>query len=170
MANLQKTTLDVLNSQTKDLTDTMRSKIKPPAGTPMAAFFDLAAQGMENWISAQKNVLDLVVQQSAQTASVTGGKVGSLFPPSGNLSELIQQSVERTNSAQKAMLDFAAKQNELAVHTFKGQSGVVGTPMEKVADAVDKNVATFVTKQKEFLDSATKITKEAVSTRAAGRG
>lgn len=168
MANLQKTTLDVLNSQTKDLTDTMRTKIKPPAGTPIAAFFDFAAQGMENWVSTQKSVLDLVVQQSAQTANVTENKGTSAFPSVGNLSELIQQSVERTNSAQKAMLDFAAKQNEAAVQAFKGQTGVAGTPLDKVADSVDKGVSTFVNKQKEFLDSATKITKDAVATRAAG--
>ena len=76
MANLQKNTLDVLNSQTKDYDryDAQQDQT-PGRHSDGGFFFELAAQGMENWVSAQKNVLDLVVQQSAQTAHVTGARV-----------------------------------------------------------------------------------------------
>lgn len=169
MANLQKTTLDVLNSQTADLNETMRSRIKMPTGSPAAAFLDFATLGIDNWVIAQKTILDLAVQQSANTANASDNHIGLALPSTGKLTDLIQQSIERTSTAQKTMLDFAATQNEAAVKAFQGQTGIAGSPLEKMADAVGKGVTTFVGKQKEYLDSATKITKEAVGTKAAGR-
>lgn len=158
LADLQKATLDVLNHQAADVAETMRKALKSTPGGTFTAFFDFAEKGMDGWITAQKNIVDLIVQQSADTVKTTEVRSDYATQSIAKLNELVHQTVDRTAAAQKTMLDFAAKQNEVASKAFQ-QPGVV--PSE-VIQSVERGVSTAINTQKEFVDTATKLAKEAV--------
>jgi len=164
IANLQKATLDMLSNQTADVTETMRKSLKSLPGSPAAALFDFAENGVEGWISSQKNILDLIVEQSAETAQAAEARSGFGTQSITKLTELVQQTIERTAAAQKTMLDFAAKQNEAVAKAFQ-QKGPIATPaaMTEAVQSMQRGVATFIDKQKEFVDTATKVAKETVA-------
>jgi len=164
LAGLQKATLDVLNDQTAEVTETVRKSLKTTVGSPAAAFFDFAESGMAGWIGAQKNILDLIVEQSANTAQITAERSGYAAQSVGKLSELVQQTIQRTTEAQKTMLDFAAKQNDAVVKAFQRQMPGPGTGMlAQMNESTQRVVATMIDKQKEFLDAASKMSREAAA-------
>src|ERR1039457_7468561 len=65
LANLQKSTLDMVVQQTADINATMRKSIKVPAELSGSSFPDFTGQAVEGWIVAQKNVLDLMVDRKS---------------------------------------------------------------------------------------------------------
>lgn len=121
--------------------------------------FDLAGQAFEGYVSLQKSLLDLTVEQS--TAVVDAAKVCShdASKAKAEVTNVIQQSVDRTVVAQNSVLDFAAKQAKAMNEAVKQQPGVTGTPVEAVTDSVQRGVDTVVATQKEFLKLATKSLK-----------
>jgi hypothetical protein len=164
-AGLQKTTLDVVNHQSADVSSTLRNALKPfpvPAG---AVLLDLTEQAVDGWIKAQKHILDLIVEQSAQV--VEAGKApGSVSKSVAVLGELVEKSAQRTAAAQKTILEFAAKQNKAASEAIQKQAGVAGTPVATVASSVERGVATLIDTQKAFVDTAAKLAKTAVGANA----
>jgi hypothetical protein len=168
LANLQKATLEALGQQTADVTETVRTSLKWASATPAAAYwFEVAGNGMEGWIGAQKNILDLMVEQSAYSAQVTAERVGYAAQSIHKLGELVQQSFERTTTAQKTILDFAAKQNDAMAHAFaRPVSGPVAAPVAEIAQSMHHGLATLIDKQKEFVDAAGKMAKEAAATKS----
>ncbi len=156
LADLQKATLDAFNRQSTEVTETMRKSFKTSPGTPSAAWLDFAEKGMNAWINAQKSVVDLIVDQSAQTVKFSGEGTQSLT----KFGEMWQQGIERTTAVQKTMLDFASQQYEAVSKAFAGPTT---GPAAEITQAMQKNVTNFVDQQKEFLDKANQFTKEAVA-------
>jgi hypothetical protein len=156
-AGLQKATLDVVGHQTADVSSTLRSSLKPFLSSAGTMLFDLTEEGVDGWINAQKNILDLMVEQSAHAVEASNEPYGSIAV----LRELVGKSAERTIAAQKTILDFAAKQNKAASEIIQRQAGVAGTPMATVAGSVERGVAMLIDTQKEFLDTAAKLAKTA---------
>jgi hypothetical protein len=159
--SLQKAALDAVGDQTADVSSTLRSFLKPfpaPAGTML---LDLTEQAVEGWINAQKNVLDLMVEQSAQAIEASKGPYGSPSESVAVLSHLVQNSAERTATAQKTILEFAAKQNKAASEMIQKQARVAGTPVAAVAGSVERGVAALIDTQKELVDTAAKMAETA---------
>lgn len=164
--SLQKAALDAVGDQTADVSSTLRSSLKPfpaPAGTML---LDLTEQAVEGWINAQKNVLDLMVEQSAQAIEASKGPYGSPSESVAVLSHLVQNSAERTATAQKTILEFAAKQNKAASEMIQKQAGVAGTPVAAVAGSVERGVAALIDTQKELVDTAAKMPRPQPAQRA----
>jgi hypothetical protein len=164
LAGLQKATLDTLNHQTADIAETMRTSCKPGLDAPAAVLLDLSKHGMEAWTNAQKDLLDLIVQQSAHVADATNERSGYASQSAAKLNDLFQQTVERASAAQKTVLDFAAAQNRAFVQAFQRHGvGVMGSPLADMAESIERGVATSINMQKEFLDSATKMARSAAT-------
>jgi hypothetical protein len=159
-AGLQKAALDAVGLQTTDVSATLRTSLKPFPALAGTMVLDLTEQTVDGWIDAQKDILDLLVEQSAHALEATQEPYGS--QSIAVLSQLVGKSAERTVAAQKTMLDFAAKQHKAASEMIQRQAGVAGTPMATVAGSVERGVATLIDIQKEFLDTAAKWTKTAV--------
>lgn len=160
LADLQKATLDALGHQNADVTESLRKSLKSTPASPVVTFLDFAEKGLDGWITAQKNIVDLIVQQSAHSLQATEERTGFATQSIGKLNELVQQTVDRTAAAQKAMLEFAAKQNEAVAKAFQRPgAGAVG----EVAQSMERGVATIINAQKEFLDTASKFAKDAAA-------
>ena len=164
-AGLQKATLDVVSHQTTDVSSTLRSSLKPFPAEVGTMWLDLTEQAVDGWINAQKHILDLMVEQSAQAIEATKELCDSTSKSIAGLTELVEKSTERTVAAQKTILDFAAKHNKAASEIIQRQAGVAGTPMATVAGSVERGVAMLIDTQKEFLDTAAKLAKTAVGAR-----
>lgn len=102
MAALQKAALDTLGTQTEDLNKTVRETLKVPSNTPVKSFFDLADQSLQGWISAQKTIVDLMVQQSAYITDASKERT-AFSKPGEFLSELFRESTERVAEIDKTV-------------------------------------------------------------------
>jgi hypothetical protein len=160
LAGLQKAALDAVGHQTTDVSSTLRSSLRPFPAEVGTVLLDLTEGAVDGWINAQKDVLDLIVEQSAHAVEASKEPYG--LRSIAVLSELVGKSAERTVAAQKTILDFAAKQNKVASETIQRQAGVAGTPMATVAGSVERGVAMLIDTQKEFLDTAARLAKTAV--------
>lgn len=161
LANLQKATLDTLSHQSADVADTMRKFVESGPAAPVAGMLDVAERGIEGWVATQKQMLDLAVEQSAQTLESTRKRGGLSSQSATVMSEFVQQTTEKAVAAQKTMLDFAAKQNKAVAEAFRSQAGVKGSPVAEVAESVEHGVATFIDLQKEFIDTTSKMARDA---------
>jgi hypothetical protein len=163
LVGLQKATLDVVSHQTTDVSSTLKNSLEPltpPAGTML---LDVTEQAVDGWVDAQKHILDLIVEQSAQAVEAAKESGISASNSMALLGELMQQSTERAVAAQKTILDFAAKQNKAASELIQKQTGLAGTPAAALADAFERGVTMLIDTQKEFLETAAKLAKTATS-------
>ena len=76
LADLQKLTLEALNSQTKDISSTVRDVLRVSPAAPGTVFLDLTEQAVEEWTNAQKTVVDLMAQQSADALKSADAEIG----------------------------------------------------------------------------------------------
>jgi hypothetical protein len=158
-ANLQKATLDVVGQQTADINATMRKSIKVPAELSGSSFLDFTGQAVEGWIVAHKNVLDLMVEQSAHAAEAANAGGINVTKSVASLSEFVQKAAERAVEAQKAMLDVAANQNKAVSEVIQKQANVAGRPVAKAIQSIETGMSTLIDTNREFLDTASKLTK-----------
>jgi hypothetical protein len=158
LAGLQKTTLDTFGSYTADLNRTIRESFKnaPPAAVQNVV--DLTEQSVQGWINAQKAIVDLITQQSAQVADIVQDKT-VFSKPNDVLSDLVQKSAERTVDAQKTVLDLAASQNKAVSEAVRKQAGAAGKPLASATESIEKAVGQVIDNQKELLESGSKMLK-----------
>lgn len=166
LAGLQRATLDMVSNQTADLTKTVRKSFKVNAESAPAAFLDFAETSFEDWLGVQKDILDLMVEQSAQTVQATKVRSDSASKALGAFGELVQQSAERSVAAQKIVADFAAKQNKTVSEFVRTQAGAAGAPVADLGSAVESGFGKVIDAQKEVLDKATEFSKRHVTHRA----
>jgi hypothetical protein len=159
LADLQKATLDVVGQQTADINATVRKAVKLPPELSNAPFLDFTGQAVQGWIGAQKNVLDLMLEQSAQAVEATKERGKNAGKSVALLSEFVQKAAERTVEAQKAMLDFAAKQNKAASEMIQKHADVLGAPVAKATQSFETGMTTLIDTNKEFLETASKLAK-----------
>ena len=84
LADLQKATLDALGHQNADVTESLRKSLKSTPASPVVTFLDFAEKGLDGWITAQKNIVDLIVQQSAHSLQATEERTGFAPNPSAS--------------------------------------------------------------------------------------
>ncbi len=153
-ADLQKVTLDVLSRQTKDISSTVREVLRATPAAPGTVFLELTEQAVEEWMDTQKNVVDLMVHQSAHALECANEGTGLAAQSAAVLTELVQQSAERAIKAQKITLDFAAMQQAAISEAVKRQSGVDETPFAAATYSMQRGLDALIAKQKEFLGEA----------------
>jgi hypothetical protein len=156
---VSKTTLDLAVQQNNELLASCKKALQ--ASMPGLFLFDLAGQAFEGYVTLQKSLLDLAVEQS--TAAVEATHIHDASKAKAGIQILMQQSVERTVTAQKSVLEFAAKQTKAVSDTVKQQPGVTGMPVETVTDSVQRVVDTLHATQNEILDSANKNVKAMIA-------
>jgi hypothetical protein len=149
---VSKTTLDLAVGQTTEVLATCKKAL--PASMPGLFLFDLAGQALEGYVTLQKSLLDLAIEQSTAAVEATHEYIQDASKAKAGLPTLIQQSVERTVTAQKSVLEFAAQQTTAVSDTVKQQPGVTGTAIETVTDSIQRGVDTLHETQNEILDSA----------------
>lgn len=130
--------------------------IKAGKGSPGTHLVDLAQEGMDNFVQAQKKFLDVIAQE---TARATSGR----HEPSARImkkTELAKLAREATNSfidAQKSLLDVVGQQVNMnlkaATRTMELASTARFLPMANVAEAGVRN---FVGAEKALIESIVK--------------
>jgi len=158
---VSKTTLDLAVEQTTEVLASCKKAL--PASMPGLFLFDLAGQAFEGYLTLQKRLVDLAVEQSTAAVEATNEYMQDASKATAGFPTLIQQSVERTVTAQKSVLEFAVKQTTAVSDAVKQQPGVTGTPIETVADAIQRGVDTLHGTQNEILDSANKNVKAMIA-------
>jgi len=149
-ADLQKVTLDLLSRQTKDISSTVREVLRATPAAPGTVFLELTEQAVEEWMDAQKNVVDLMVHQSAHALECANEGTGLASQSAAVLTELVQQSAKRAITAQKITLDFAAMQ-QAAISEAINQTGLEETPFAAATYSMQHGLDALIAKQKEFL-------------------
>lgn len=117
----------------------------------------LAREGMENFVKAQKQFLDVVAEE---TSKATGGKktngVGKKIKTT-ELSELARQASESFIEAQKKLVDLAGKQMNANVKTAgKSLDLIRPFPFPPLAELTREAVKSYVDAQKALMDVVVK--------------
>ena len=133
------------------------------SGKPYEAvsFGELAREGMENYVKAQKQFLDVIAEE---TSKAIGGKHAE-----GNfkkvkkteVSELARQATESFIDAQKKLVEVAGKQVAANVKTVgKSLELLRPFPFVPLAELTREGVKSYVEAQKALVDAVVKPTGE----------
>jgi len=130
----------------------------PFHGEPLV---DLAREGMENFVKAQKHFLDVIVEE---TARATGSKKTNGVDKKvkkTELSELARQATESFIDAQKKLVDVAGKQVNANVKTAgKSLELLRPFPFVPLAELTREGVKSYVDAQKALMDVVAKPVSE----------
>ena len=122
LADLQRKALDAAAKQQEELVDEWKKHTAQLPFAPVgASLLTLAAQGFQQAVQAQKEALDLAVEQSRKAAGFTQERAEFATKTATSLTALAQQYVDYATAAQKKALDFAATQNAAAFDAAKKQ-------------------------------------------------
>ena len=117
----------------------------------------LAREGMDNFVKAQKQFLDIVAEE---TAKATGGKHaagGVKRIKKTELSELARQATESLIEAQKKLVDVAGKQMNATVKTAGSTLELLRPfPFVPLAELTREGVKSYVDAQKALVDAVVK--------------
>ena len=133
------------------------------AGKPFESehLVHLAREGMENFVKAQKQFLDIIAEE---TAKVTGGKHtnGALKKiKKTELAELARQATESLIDAQKKLVEVAGKQMNASVKTAGNTLELLRPfPFVPFAELTREGVKSYVDAQKALMDAVVKPTSE----------
>jgi hypothetical protein len=129
------------------------------AGKPYESehLVQLAREGMENFVKAQKQFLDIVADE---TAKATGGKYaggeGKKIKKI-ELSEAARQATESFIDAQKKLVDVAGKQMNANVKTVGNTLELLRPfPFVPFAELTREGVKSYVDAQKALMDAVVK--------------
>ncbi|HTR68302.1 MAG TPA: hypothetical protein VMH85_21155 [Terriglobales bacterium] len=113
----------------------------------------LAREGMENFVKAQKQFLEVIAEE---TARATGGRKANgavRKVKKSELSELARQATESLIDAQKRLVDIAGKQMNTGVKTVgKGLEVLRPFPFLPLAEMTREGVKSYVDAQKALMD------------------
>lgn len=126
------------------------AKAGKPYGTP--SLLGLAREGMEQFMKAQKQFLDVIAEE---TAKATGGKkvngVRKIKPT--ELSEMAQQATESFIEAQKKLVDIGGKQMNVNVKTAgKSLELLRPFPFLPLAELTREAVKSYVEAQRALME------------------
>lgn len=133
------------------------------AGKPFESehLVHLAREGMENFVKAQKQFLDIIAEE---TAKATGGKHtnGALKKiKKTELAELARQATESLIDAQKKLVEVAGKQMNATVKTAGNALELLRPfPFVPFAELTREGVKSYVDAQKALMDAVVKPTSE----------
>jgi hypothetical protein len=113
---------------------------------------DLAREGLETFVKAQKHFLDVIVDE---TARATGSKKGEIKKTKkAELAELARQATESFIEAQKKLVDLAGKQMNANVKTAgKTMELLRPFPFLPLAELTREGVKSYVDAQRALMDA-----------------
>ena len=161
----QKALLDLASHQNAILMDAWKQRMNTATATQAASqsstMADLAGQGVQGFIQAQKILLDLAAQQNALALAAMKDAMGPSVAP---LADLMKQGSDTFLETQKRLLDLASQQSEMAMKAAReGVSSYASQPLAQLAELARKGVETFVETQKRLLDLASDQARASVS-------
>jgi hypothetical protein len=114
---------------------------------PSGKLVELAGRGFENFMEAQRVLLELAAHQNqiiaeALRPAIPGDTLKSM-------SEVVRQGVDNFIAAQKRFIDLAETQTRGAVNDYKEGRRMDGT---RLADLARDSMRNFIDSQKQFLD------------------
>jgi hypothetical protein len=117
---------------------------------------ELAREGMENFVKAQKQWMDIIAEE---TAKATGGKHSNGFKAvkKTELSALARQATESFIDAQRKLVDLAGRQMNANVKTAgKALEVLKPFPFVPLAELTREGVKSYVDAQKALMDAVIK--------------
>jgi hypothetical protein len=145
--DLQRHFLDLASKQTDAWVDAAKTG-KAFSGKGVA---ELAREGMENFVHAQKKFLDVVAEETAKAAKARPAGEKGAKPT--ELAELARESMDAFIDAQKKLLDTAGEQARVNLKAVKqGINLFTPVPGTNLADLTRQGVESFVAAQKALLD------------------
>jgi hypothetical protein len=116
---------------------------------------ELAREGLENFVQAQKKFLHVVAEE---TSTLTGGK--EVTPSKAKktaLTELAQEAADAFVDVQKKLMDVAARQVHVTLKTAGTAAKLMPTvPYREIPDLTREGFRSFVEAEKAVLESVTK--------------
>jgi hypothetical protein len=148
---MQQEYLKIANKQTHAWLDAAKAG-KPFKGEHLV---DLARDGMENFVQAQKKFLDLVAEETAKVTSVKHNGARKLKKT--ELVELARQATDCYVDAQKKLSDLAGRQMHMNLKAAgKTMEMLKPFPFVPLSDMTREGVKSFVDAQKALIDVMTK--------------
>lgn len=105
--DLQKKALDTVAQYDAAAVETFKKMTPCASGT---SFLDMQKQAFEKCITAQKNVLDVVQQQSAKITESTQASGDAVSKAVNNFTDIFRQSMEQGIALQTSVVDAALQQ------------------------------------------------------------
>lgn len=162
LVELHKSALDMTVRQNLDVFNAFDRIFKPARYLPGMMFYELGVRSFENLVKAEKEVLDLVAQQTEAMLRYEHGPGDSAEQVTKNAQTAFRDSVDRVTAAHKTVLDFAAEQNKTVFETAKRQLGGNETATA-AAESMQHSFDALITTQKKMLDSAVAPVKAAAA-------
>ena len=116
---------------------------------------ELAREGLENFVRAQKKFLHVVAEE---TSKVTGGKEVPVSKARKTaLTELAKEAADTFIDAQKKLMDVAARQIHVSLKVAGTAAKMMPTvPYKEIPDLTREGFRSFVDAEKAVLESVTK--------------
>lgn len=111
-AELQKKALETATQQTVEAIETSKNAAKAVPALP--GLFDMAKQAFEQYVAAQKTVIDQFVQQTAVMVETAKESGGSAQKVAADFTKAVQQSIERAVEIEKKVMDLAVESAKTA--------------------------------------------------------
>jgi hypothetical protein len=124
---------------------------------------ELAREGMENFVNAQKKFMDMIADE---TAKATGGRHGNGFKKikKTELAALARQATESFIDAQRKLVDLAGQQMNANVKTAtKAVELLKPFPFEPLAELTREGVKSYVDTQKALVEMVSPAGKHKAS-------
>jgi len=150
--HMQQEVLKVASKQTHTWAEAAK------AGKPYESedLLGLASEGLENFVKAQKQFLDIIAEE---TTKAVGGKHGGEMKKikKTELAELARQATESFIDAQKKLVDVAGKQVNESVKTVSNTLELLRPfPFVPLAELTREGVKSYVDAQKALVDAVVK--------------
>ena len=154
LAEVQKKSIDFAALQQADLINTWKKTLSRVPGVPGMFMLDLAASAFGRMVEAQKNTIDLVVEQSQALAELTRERGKALAEATDGVVEFAREAAERSAVIQKKALEQAAAQTKAVFDTAKQQPGFSGSAADAATSTFHRGIDTLLEAQKDLLDIA----------------
>jgi hypothetical protein len=154
VADLQKKTLDIAAEQTAEWMGAWKQLFSYFPVTPASFIFDVAGQAVQTAIETQKNVIDLVVEQTQSAATINKVRAEAYSKIATEVTATIQKSVGRSLEAQRKALEFAGEHNKAVFESTKKHLGANAGPATVVVDSLQRGTDAMIEAQKSFLNMA----------------
>ena len=121
----------------------------------------MARDGMENFIKAQKQFLDVIAEETARASSGKHTNGAGKKIRKAELSEVAREATESFIEAQKKLVDVAGQQMNASVKTVgKGFELLKPFPFFPLAELTKEGVKSYVDAQKAVMEVMQKTTTE----------
>jgi len=141
-------------------------KASPSFGSVLSGW---AQQGVENFFSTQRILLDAAMRQNASAMNLLREQLtDSRHSPAKALTELTGEGVTNFIEAQKVLLDLAQQQNKIVMTGVKERVGA-SARASAMTGLLRRSVESFIDMQQEFLGIADRQTNAWLEAAKAGK-